>query len=118
MTESDSKDEVDELLKNEEDVSFSSLGVVDVLCETCEELGWKKPSKIQQEAIPLAIEGKDIIGLAETGSGKTGAFCIPILQVSIKAVIFTSLLYEYCAAVQSMVSSSLTVYFLFMRFDN
>jgi len=51
-----------------------------VLCETCETLKWKTPTKIQKEAIPVALQGKDIIGLAETGSGKTGAFAIPILQ--------------------------------------
>lgn len=41
---------------------------------------WKVPSKIQREAIPVALKGNDIIGLAETGSGKTGAFALPILQ--------------------------------------
>lgn len=41
---------------------------------------WKTPSKIQKEAVPLVLQGKDIIGLAETGSGKTGAFALPILQ--------------------------------------
>lgn len=51
-----------------------------MLCETCESLKWKAPTKIQKEAIPIALQGKDIIGLAETGSGKTGAFSIPILQ--------------------------------------
>lgn len=51
-----------------------------MLCETCESLKWKTPTKIQKEAIPIALQGKDIIGLAETGSGKTGAFGIPILQ--------------------------------------
>lgn len=55
-------------------------GVVDVLCEACNSLKWSAPSKIQKEAIPLALQGKDIIGLAETGSGKTGAFALPILQ--------------------------------------
>lgn len=56
------------------------MGVVDVLCEACEQLKWKKPSKIQKEAIPVALQGSDLIGLAETGSGKTGAFALPILQ--------------------------------------
>lgn len=65
---------------NDENVTFKSLGVVDVLCQACEGLKWKKPSKIQQESLPVALEGKDVIGLAETGSGKTGAFAIPILQ--------------------------------------
>ncbi|CAG9786939.1 unnamed protein product [Diatraea saccharalis] len=75
--------EEQQTLSNEETegtVSFKDLGVVDVLCEACEELKWKHPSKIQKEAIPVALQGKDIIGLAETGSGKTGAFALPILQ--------------------------------------
>ncbi|PKK29815.1 DEAD (Asp-Glu-Ala-Asp) box polypeptide 47 [Columba livia] len=55
-------------------------GVTDVLCEACDQLGWKVPTKIQVEAIPVALQGRDIIGLAETGSGKTGAFALPILQ--------------------------------------
>nr|GMC63584.1 DEAD-box ATP-dependent RNA helicase 10-like [Ipomoea batatas] len=69
----------------EEDKSFKELGVCDQLVEACESLGWKTASKIQAEAIPHALEGKDIIGLAQTGSGKTGAFAIPILQALIDA---------------------------------
>ncbi|XP_009603499.1 DEAD-box ATP-dependent RNA helicase 10-like isoform X3 [Nicotiana tomentosiformis] len=64
----------------EEAKSFKELGVSDQLIEACDNLGWKTPSKIQVEAIPHAFEGKDLIGLAQTGSGKTGAFAIPILQ--------------------------------------
>ena len=45
------------------------------------------PTKIQAEAIPLALQGKDLIGLAETGSGKTAAFALPILQGELMAVI-------------------------------
>ncbi|KAL3649381.1 DEAD-box ATP-dependent RNA helicase 10 [Castilleja foliolosa] len=60
--------------------SFKDLGVNEQLAEACDDLGWKNPTKIQVEAIPVALEGKDIIGLAQTGSGKTGAFAIPILQ--------------------------------------
>lgn len=66
--------------EDDDNTTFKDLGVVDVLCEACEELKWKKPSKIQKESIPVALQGKDIIGLAETGSGKTGAFALPILQ--------------------------------------
>ncbi|XP_003746399.1 probable ATP-dependent RNA helicase DDX47 [Galendromus occidentalis] len=46
----------------------------------CEALKWRTPSKIQKEAIPVALQGRDIIGLTETGSGKTAAFALPILQ--------------------------------------
>ncbi|KAF5888622.1 putative ATP-dependent RNA helicase DDX47, partial [Clarias magur] len=63
-----------------ESKSFKDLGVTEVLCEACDQLGWKKPTKIQIEAVPVALQGRDVIGLAETGSGKTGAFALPILQ--------------------------------------
>jgi ATP-dependent RNA helicase DDX47/RRP3 len=60
--------------------TFADLGVRVELCDACTALGFKKPTAIQQESIPIALEGKDIIGLAETGSGKTAAFALPILQ--------------------------------------
>ncbi|XP_037960548.1 probable ATP-dependent RNA helicase DDX47 [Teleopsis dalmanni] len=65
---------------DEKKVSWEDLGLNETLCKACEELKWKAPSKIQKEAIPVALLGKDVIGLAETGSGKTGAFALPILQ--------------------------------------
>ena len=69
-----------EIIGDDDKVTFKSLGIVDVLCEACEQLKWKTPTKIQREAIPVSLQGKDIIGLAETGSGKTGSFALPILQ--------------------------------------
>ena len=60
--------------------SFADLGIIDSLCEACAAMGFKSPTPIQAEAIPLALQGRDIIGLAETGSGKTAAFALPILQ--------------------------------------
>lgn len=60
--------------------SFKDLGVIDPLCDACTALGYKAPTPIQTESIPLAIQGRDLIGLAETGSGKTAAFALPILQ--------------------------------------
>ena len=72
--------EQDEDTRDSSDKTFASLGLVDVLCEACEKVGWKKPSRIQAEAIPVALKGNDVIGLAETGSGKTGSFVLPILQ--------------------------------------
>lgn len=62
------------------DKTFRELGTCDALCEAAAALGWKSATKIQAETLPLAFEGKDIIGLAETGSGKTAAFAIPVLQ--------------------------------------
>ncbi|EQL03388.1 ATP-dependent rRNA helicase RRP3 [Ophiocordyceps sinensis CO18] len=60
--------------------TFKDLGIVDSLCEACEALGYKHPTPIQEKSIPVALEGRDIIGLAETGSGKTAAFALPMLQ--------------------------------------
>lgn len=60
--------------------TFRDLGVVDALAEACVALKYDKPTQIQAESIPVALQGKDIVGLAETGSGKTAAFAIPILQ--------------------------------------
>ena len=65
---------------NEPKKSFADLGVIPELCDACKERGYKFPTPIQAEAIPVAIQGQDIIGLAETGSGKTAAFSIPMLQ--------------------------------------
>ncbi|XP_010467997.1 PREDICTED: DEAD-box ATP-dependent RNA helicase 10-like [Camelina sativa] len=72
--------------ENEVVKTFAELGVREELVKACERLGWKNPSKIQAEALPYALEGKDVIGLAQTGSGKTGAFAIPILQALLEYV--------------------------------
>lgn len=60
--------------------SFNDLKIIPDLLESIQKLKYTKPTPIQAEAIPHALEGKDIIGLAVTGSGKTAAFAIPILQ--------------------------------------
>lgn len=61
-------------------ITFKSLGLIDPLLEALEKLEFKSPTDIQQEALPHALEGRDIIGVASTGSGKTAAFALPILQ--------------------------------------
>lgn len=71
--------------ENEVTATFESLGLHPDLCEAAKKLGWRAPTKIQKEAIPPALEGHDIIGLAETGSGKTGAFALPILHALLES---------------------------------
>ncbi|KAF8780426.1 hypothetical protein HU200_001545 [Digitaria exilis] len=60
--------------------TFAELGICKELVEACDLMGWKEPTRIQAEAIPHALQGKDLIALAQTGSGKTAAFALPILQ--------------------------------------
>ncbi|CAI2177199.1 17282_t:CDS:2 [Funneliformis geosporum] len=60
--------------------TFESLGIIEPLCKACEQCKYKTPTEIQAEAIPWALQGRDVIGLAQTGSGKTAAFALPILQ--------------------------------------
>ncbi|KAH8378419.1 hypothetical protein KR093_011303 [Drosophila rubida] len=69
-----------EVENSDKALTWKDLGLNETLCKACDELKWKAPSKIQKEAIPVALQGKDVIGLAETGSGKTGAFALPILH--------------------------------------
>ena len=54
-------------------------------------LGWAEPSPIQERAIPLALEGKDVLARARTGSGKTAAYAIPTIQkILISKQVFIS----------------------------
>ena len=59
---------------------FKSLGLCDPLVQGILATGYTAPTEIQSQAIPAAIEGKDIIGCAQTGTGKTAAFVLPILH--------------------------------------
>lgn len=60
--------------------NFRDMGLDDRILEAIAELKWTEPTLIQEKAIPLALEGKDILARARTGSGKTAAFVIPIIQ--------------------------------------
>ncbi|MCG2593106.1 DEAD/DEAH box helicase [Ramlibacter sp. XY19] len=60
--------------------TFESLGLAPALAHACKEVGYLAPSAIQVEAIPPLLRGQDLLGLAPTGSGKTAAFVLPLLQ--------------------------------------
>jgi len=60
--------------------SFFGLGIAPRILEILDRLNFKTPTPIQRKAIPLAMEGKDVIGIAQTGTGKTHAFAIPMIQ--------------------------------------
>src|ERR671938_529299 len=61
-------------------MNFTELGLKEALSRACESLGYTEPTPIQRQAIPVILKGADLIGCAETGTGKTAAFLLPILQ--------------------------------------
>jgi ATP-dependent RNA helicase RhlE len=60
--------------------NFESLGLAGPLLDSIRAAGYAAPTPIQEQAIPLALKGRDLIGLAQTGTGKTAAFTLPILD--------------------------------------
>jgi ATP-dependent RNA helicase RhlE len=61
--------------------TFSSLGVAEPLCRALAAENYLQPTPIQAQAIPLILAGRDVLGIAQTGTGKTAAFGLPLLQV-------------------------------------
>ena len=61
-------------------MSFESLGLGPKLLQSIKESGYTEPTPIQKEAIPQILEGHDLTGIAQTGTGKTAAFTLPMLQ--------------------------------------
>ncbi len=66
--------------QGQQNASFYGLGIAPNILELLERMKFKVPTPIQQKAIPIGIEGKDVIGVAQTGTGKTMAFGIPMIQ--------------------------------------
>ena len=62
------------------EISFIDLGLTEEILNALNDLGFTKPSPIQSECIPLLLSGEDVLGMAQTGSGKTAAFSIPFLM--------------------------------------
>jgi ATP-dependent RNA helicase RhlE len=72
-------------VKNAPEMTFGGLGIAPNLLDKISRLGFVTPTSIQHKAIPVAVEGKDIIGIAQTGTGKTLAFGIPLVQQLLSA---------------------------------
>ncbi len=64
--------------------TFADLGIHDDVLEAIEELGWETPTPVQRDAYPLAMAGRDIIVQSRTGTGKTGAFGLPLVDGLLK----------------------------------
>ena len=71
--------------ENTVDITFESFNLIPQLLQALKDVGYETPSPIQAQAIPPILEGRDILGMAQTGTGKTAAFALPLLsRVDIK----------------------------------
>ena len=61
--------------------NFQSLGLVDALLRAVEAEGYESPTPVQEQSIPPLLAGRDVLGVAQTGTGKTAAFTLPVLQI-------------------------------------
>ena len=89
-------------MTTELETSFADLGLSAPIISALTDLGYEKPSPIQAECIPHLLNGRDVLGMAQTGSGKTAAFGLPLLhnidpslkakEVSSSVVMYTCLI--------------------------
>ena len=61
-------------------MTFKEFNLIEPLLKEIDQMGYSEPTPIQQQAIPLLLQKRDLIGCAQTGTGKTAAFALPILQ--------------------------------------
>ncbi len=79
--EQEQSSEVGTSVEGEKKVEFKDLGLSEGLLESLDAMGFKEPTPVQQKAIPPIREGKDLMGIAQTGTGKTAAYLLPILDL-------------------------------------
>jgi superfamily II DNA/RNA helicase len=94
----------------EEAATFAQFShiISPLILRALEDLGFSRPTLVQQKAIPLALENHDVLARARTGSGKTAAYCIPLVQkiLNAKAAAAVGALGAYLIVVQDLLSSS------------
>ncbi|MDW4761812.1 DEAD/DEAH box helicase, partial [Escherichia coli] len=64
----------------DEEITFADLGLPGDLLKAVTDMGFVTPTAIQKEAIPVLLAGRDVVGVAQTGTGKTAAFGLPLLD--------------------------------------
>ncbi|MEZ7898972.1 MAG: DEAD/DEAH box helicase [Flaviflexus sp.] len=79
MADTPAFDTPDENETEEKSVTFADLGLPDDLLEAVQALGFEHPTAIQEQTIPVLLSGRDVVGVAQTGTGKTAAFGLPLL---------------------------------------
>ena len=90
--------------------NFLSLKLEETLIESLAKINFKTPTPIQAKAIPIALEGKDILGTAQTGTGKTGAFGIPLVNYLLKTKKDTALVMTPTRELAAQVRESAVTY--------
>lgn len=86
---------------------FDELGLAEPLLRAIKKLGWERPTKVQVDLIPLALAGRDILGQSQTGTGKTAAFGMPLLQMIEPGSAFEALILVPTRELAMQVSSDL-----------
>ena len=71
-------------LESKLESNFESLGLIPEILKAIDDKGYKTPSPIQSKAIPIVLQGKDLMAAAQTGTGKTAGFTLPILHLLTK----------------------------------
>ena len=105
-------------------MSFQSLNIIDPLSRAIAKEGYTTPTPIQKQAIPYLLDGKDLMGIAQTGTGKTAAFVLPILQrmaAEIKTVMPGSprvLVLAPTRELAAQIDHSFATYGQFLRFKH
>ncbi|MGB1007479.1 MAG: DEAD/DEAH box helicase, partial [Thalassobaculaceae bacterium] len=62
-------------------MNFSDLGLSDGLVDAVTAVGYETPTPIQEKAIPIVLMGRDVLGCAQTGTGKTASFTLPMIEI-------------------------------------
>ena len=101
-------------------MSFKDLNLIEPLQKAVEKQGYTVPTPIQAKSIPPLLEGKDIIGIAQTGTGKTAAFVLPILQRMTEKYprVLRALVLAPTRELAAQIGESFSAYGQFMKFKN
>ncbi|HFQ15289.1 MAG TPA: DEAD/DEAH box helicase, partial [Rhodobacteraceae bacterium] len=95
-------------------MTFNDLGLSQNVLDAVTAAGYENPTEIQKSAIPPALKGRDVLGLAQTGTGKTAAFALPILtrleKGRARARMPRSLILEPTRELAAQVADALTIY--------
>ena len=95
---------------NLEDHPFTALGLSEKVVRAVANSGYEQPTSIQEQAIPVILSGRDVIGSSQTGTGKTAAFALPVISNLVKHGKFRVLVLEPTRELADQVNDSFRTY--------